>query len=208
MSLSIFLVWPALFLAQMSEPQVEQAADTIATAVEEQTPTGQMIESVPEPFMVPGQAQPPRPPGAEAAPSFEQADADGDGLVTLEEFSRMIKAEKFAAHDADGDDHMSQEEARVAAEKVAAQAQPTEPGKTPRPIISIPFSEIDADGDGKLSRDEVLQAVRKQPKVQTIFDGIAGDPDQAGGRPPGVSLDQWNNYENVGGGLPLLQITF
>lgn len=205
MRLILFLMGAASAVAQMSSSQLEQASDGIATAVEEQTATGQVIESVPQPFTVPGQAKPSGDPEPKAK-VFERADKDRDGKMSYEEFALIIEEEKFRAYDADGDGFLSKDEAKAAAEQISAQSASSDAAKK---LISIPFREIDVDGDGRLSKDEVLEAVKKQPQVQTIFNGIGAAPGmETGGRPDGVSLDQWNNYENVGGGVPLLRFSF
>ncbi|MFQ3671135.1 MAG: EF-hand domain-containing protein [Verrucomicrobiia bacterium] len=193
----------ALVLGQMTDNQVEQAADGIATAIESETPTGQVIQSVPQPFTVPGQAKPTE--AKTGTSTFHQADKDQDGTMSYEEFARIIKEEKFKAYDTDGDGFLSQEEAQAAAQKIAEQQQS---GEATRKLISIPFSEIDTNGDSRLSREEVLQAVKRQPQVQTIFNGIGAPRPEDVGRPAGVSLDEWNNYETVGGGVPLLRFSF
>jgi Ca2+-binding EF-hand superfamily protein len=118
-------------------------------------------------------------PGMEAM--FDNADADGDGKITSEEFAAAAQA-RFTAADTDGDGQLSVEEMAAAAEarrEAARQARQTammesfidrrdtnDDGQlsfeemTPGDADGRFFDRFDKDGDGTVSQDEIRQSMR------------------------------------------------
>lgn len=97
---------------------------------------------------------------------FEQADADGDGKVTLDEM-KAHRAERFAAMDGNGDGVLSQEEI-VAGMK--AQAEERMARRAARMI-----EMFDADGDGMVASDEMGRVDR----AEMMFNHMDRDGDGA-----------------------------
>ena len=77
---------------------------------------------------------------------FSDLDADGDGMLTEEEFA-AAQSTWFASHDADGDGMLSQDELNAAI--LASLARMAE--KRSAAIIG----RLDADGDGMIAMDEI-----------------------------------------------------
>lgn len=112
-------------------------------------------------------------------PSFSELDANGDGLLTLEEMQEH-RAARFAETDTDGDGQLSLEEAIAAAEARAAERvnqmferyDDDENGVLSenerddmRPRGFNPdrmFSRLDTDGDGALSAEEFAEAAERR----------------------------------------------
>ncbi len=91
---------------------------------------------------------------------LQRLDADGDGVVSLQEF-QAAGAARFTALDADGDGRISAEEfaagrrgpARAAADKAdGRQAGPR--AERMQQFRAQHFAKLDADGDGYISRAE------------------------------------------------------
>ncbi|MEO0871543.1 MAG: hypothetical protein AAFY19_06210 [Pseudomonadota bacterium] len=100
-------------------------------------------------------------------PGFEQADADGDGIITLDE-AKAKSAERFAKMDANADGSLSREDR----EARAAQR----------------FAENDTNQDGEISPDEMTaarekreaeRAERRAEMQATLFERL--DSDGSGG---------------------------
>jgi Ca2+-binding EF-hand superfamily protein len=211
--LCVWILVVGTVMGQMSETELEKASDGIATAVETPTATGEVIQSVPEPFTVPGHVDPKKAEGAKVS-SFAQADANQDGKVTQAEFAAYLTNRKFAQFDKDGDGKLSQEEAKAATEMIKT-ASTGEKGALN--TISIPFSDLDKDGDAHLSKEEVLPVIQQHPQVQTIYSEMQPKVIQQREPTPSVApfvadpwvdMDSWNNYEGVSGGFPLLSFPF
>jgi len=103
-----------------------------------------------------------------AAAAQPPSDADGDGMVSLDEFVAArteAAARQFAMLDADGDGFLSGDELRRG--RRAGPGGPDARGQG-RP-------DIDTDGDGAWSFSE-LQAVRPQITVEA-FNGLDGNGD-------------------------------
>ena len=102
-----------------------------------------------------------------AGPGFEQADVDGDGIITLDE-AKAKSAERFAKMDANADGSLSREDR----EARAAQR----------------FTESDANQDGEISPEEMTaarekreaeRAARRAEMQATMFERL--DTDGSGG---------------------------
>lgn len=72
--------------------------------------------------------------------SFETLDADGSGEITIEDFE-LLKNQRFAEIDTNGDGSVSKDEFSAHAQVRAAER------------AEEMFARLDADGDGTLSRD-------------------------------------------------------
>ena len=72
-----------------------------------------------------------------------QFDADGDGIITLEEVM-AVRGDRFAVFDADGDGVLSQ--AEMEAGRTAMMGE----------RVSARIADLDGDGDGALTEDEFL----------------------------------------------------
>ena len=97
--------------------------------------------------------QPPVPPRGPVI-DFAQADADGDGKLTLEEIQaqgKMRMAERFALADADGDGVVTSHEMVAALE---AQAEAQRKQRMERKVAQM-FARADADEDGGLTLEEL-----------------------------------------------------
>lgn len=81
---------------------------------------------------------------------FESADANGDGLVTRDEFM-SARAERFAKLDRNGDGFIDRADAGEQA------AERPRPAKRMRGMMA----RMDADGDGKVSQSEFVDAGAK-----------------------------------------------
>ncbi|MEO1730649.1 MAG: hypothetical protein AAFR64_07915 [Pseudomonadota bacterium] len=79
--------------------------------------------------------------GGHRGPSMERADADGDGIITLDE-AKTHGAERFAKMDANEDGSINREDREARAE--------------------IRFAETDANGDGEVTPDEMTAAREKR----------------------------------------------
>ena len=100
-------------------------------------------------------------------PNFEQADADGDGVITLDE-AKAKSAERFAKMDANADGSLSREDREAHAQQR--------------------FAEADANQDGELSPEEMTaqrekreaeRAARRAQMQATLFERL--DTDGSGG---------------------------
>ena len=100
--------------------------------------------------------------GTEA--SFEQLDADGDGMVTQEEFDAK-RTEMFAAQDADGDGALSEEELTAA---IMKRIQDSAKGMAANAI-----EKLDDDNDGMLSQSEMKSWTGRK----NLFEHIDDDGD-------------------------------
>ncbi len=126
----------------------------------------------------------------------ELADADGDGVVTEEEWQafRDARREQNADRsnsfidqwDLDGDGVLSAAEREAAREAIRERA---------RENRRIRFNDADTDGDGALSRDEftAIPAVSRlsevdPEKVTTIFDRLDADDDEL------ISAEEFLNH--------------
>ena len=81
-------------------------------------------------------------PRGDIRPNFEQIDANGDGVLTLEEFQNQGQA-KFAETDTNGDGMLSADELTEAAARQRAQ------------MIERLIAAKDTNGDGMLSLEEM-----------------------------------------------------
>lgn len=82
--------------------------------------------------------------GQELLRRIKQADANGDGMLNMEEAPDQLKRQ-FARIDANGDGQLEEQELRQALQAMAQRA-----GEGMR----IRLKRLDADGDGKISREE------------------------------------------------------
>lgn len=96
---------------------------------------------------------------------FKQADADGDGKVTQEEFA-AFRAARFAAADADGDGKLSPEEMEAAREARRMER------------VQGMVARLDTDGDGLLSAEE-LAAGAPERGPEAMFGMLDADEDGA-----------------------------
>lgn len=94
---------------------------------------------------------------------LQRLDADGDGVVSLQEF-QAAGAERFAALDADGDGRISAEEFAAGRRGPARAAGDKSDGRHAGPraermqqFRAQYFAKLDADGDGYVSRAEFDQ---------------------------------------------------
>ncbi len=131
--------------------------------------------------------------------SFVEADLDGDGIVSHEEFAAYVVTQKLANHDTTGDKLISRDEA--AAAKVAIEAKMEAGTVSQDRVIDLDFKKADTDGDGLLSHSEILTNLKKKG-ITTVFSGIAPE-DQNNGFAP----DDWEEM-HTSGGIPLLSISF
>src|SRR5690606_12441386 len=90
--------------------------------------------------------------------AFERADADGDGLVTRDEFL-SARAEHFTKRDRNGDGFIDQADLDEHAAKRPRVAK----------RMRIMIAHMDADGDGKVSQAEFVEAGAK------MFDRVDTD---------------------------------
>ncbi len=123
---------------------------------------------------------PPR--GGFAENLFERMDANGDGVVTRQEFEAFTK-KQFDEMDANHDGKITREELDAAREKHGAlmreqfnkrfdEADANHDGALSKeeaqklPHIAQHFDEIDANHDGKVTRDEIGAYMMKQQRGQ------------------------------------------
>ena len=100
-------------------------------------------------------------------PSFEQMDANGDGVLTMEEFQQQGQA-RFAENDTNGDGMLDVDELTAAANRERDR------------MIARMIERKDTDGDGMLSLEEM------QPRDPGRFFGKA-DTDGNGE----ITLEEW-----------------
>ena len=84
--------------------------------------------------------------GGMTPPSFEEMDANGDGVVTADELE-ALGASQFAALDTDGNGVIS-------AEELTAMMQERAAGRMAKGVERM-IEKMDQDGDGALSADEM-----------------------------------------------------
>ena len=144
-------------------------------------------------------AQPPA--GASPAEMMKQADTDGDGKLSRDEFIKARTAAleaAFARLDADGDGKLDEKEVEAGAEQVRAMsagggagfrrpagqrpqrpdgARPQGPGAGA--MADQGFDRMDSDGDGKLSREEFAAAMARMREFMQ-----RGGPGRGGPRRP------------------------
>lgn len=109
----------------------------------------------------------PRRGGQQQRPSFEQLDANGDGMVTLEEMQNSAQA-KFNESDTNGDGQLSVDELTAAAERERSR------------MIERLMEKKDTNGDGMLSLEEMAP-----PNAGRLFERADADGDGA------ISLEEW-----------------
>ncbi len=109
-------------------------------------------------------------------PSFEQVDANGDGVLTMVEFQNQGQA-KFAETDMNGDGQLDVDELTAAAERERGQ------------MIERLMERKDTNGDGMLSMEEM------QPRDPGRFFGRA-DADSNGE----ISQAEWDAVKAKMGG--------
>ncbi|MEO0588946.1 MAG: hypothetical protein AAFZ11_00150 [Pseudomonadota bacterium] len=108
-----------------------------------------------------------------AGPGFEQADIDGDGIITLEE-AKAKSAERFETMDANADGSLSRDDREARAQQRFAEADANEDGEiSPEEMTAsrekreaeraarraemqaMMFERLDTDGSGGLSQSEL-----------------------------------------------------
>ncbi len=166
--------------------------------------------------------------GAGAALAQGPFDANGDGVVSLEEFQAARAreaAERFAALDTDGDGVLSQEELRARSERgrrgpgPAAMRERLDTDRdgsislaelqAVRPDVTADqFARFDGDGDGQLSPQE-LDAARgalvarireRAENIDTDGDGAWSFAELQAVR-PNLDVGQFNRMDRNGDGL-------
>lgn len=123
------------------------------------------------------QARPPQPPidvaqlEAHAAEAFAGADANGDGLVTLEEFSAMERPRR----------HAGGSRPRPDRERGAQTSADEQPAARRQAFSDDLFDQLDTDGDDSLSREEYSAANQRAARTslgrQRMFDRLDADND-------------------------------
>lgn len=89
--------------------------------------------------------------------NFEQIDANGDGILTIEEFQNQGQA-RFDMADTNGDGLLDADELAAAATRARAE------------MIARLIAHKDSNGDGKLSREEM-----QPPHADRIFSRVDTD---------------------------------
>ena len=138
--------------------------------------------------------------GPHAGPGFEQADADGDGIITLEE-AKAKSAERFETMDANADGSLSREDraahaqqrfaeadanqdGEISPEEMTAQREKREAERAARraEMQAMMFERLDTDGSGGLSQSELEagKAMRAQ------MSGNGQGPGMGPGMRPGM----------------------
>jgi Ca2+-binding EF-hand superfamily protein len=107
-----------------------------------------------------------RPGGPEERPNFAALDADGDGLVTLEEMQASAAA-RFVMADTNGDGGLSADEliAQMQARRAAIEAD----------IAAQMLERLDANNDGLLQADELQQ--RGGDRLERMFARLDANDD-------------------------------
>lgn len=155
------------------------------------------------PFAASAQSAPDGPPcergangpgGGHPHARFEEADADGDGALSLDEFLAQGDP-RFDRMDANGDGFVTTEEAAVVAEEMRARhaerhAERFGDGERPEPPEGAPerpergdrpgpppfedmLAQIDSDGDGQVSADEAeAQRAMRFATLDSDGDGL------------------------------------
>lgn len=140
--------------------------------------------------------------GRDPAEAFRNADTDGDGRLSREEFIKARTADMeqvFTRMDENGDGFVDPTEARRFAESMrsgqggrdgggSSERGPRPDGEMPRPRAGDggedPFARLDRDGDGQLSRDEFQAGMaRLREFMQRNGGGMPGRPSGPGGGP-------------------------
>jgi Ca2+-binding EF-hand superfamily protein len=113
-----------------------------------------------------------------------RGDANGDGVITLDEFQGPD--EVFGEWDTDGDGSLTREE--IAAGWAKRREEMGLEGRPPRraPEGRRGFGKVDADGDGLISREEFPGPDEVFDRVDADGDGFISEEERASARPPRV----------------------
>ncbi len=117
---------------------------------------------------------------------FQGLDQNGDGKVSLDEVPEQAK--KFVERmldmfDADDDDHLSLDEMRAGARKMAARfagGAAGREGAPARPLLAV----LDSNGDGSLSAEEIAAAADSLKRLDRNADGSVDATEIASTEPP------------------------